>query len=303
MWKYLKNNKGSTIVIITVVLVALLGFVALVTDIGNMVYRKSQLQNACDAAALAGAHELPDTDKAEDEAKKYAEDNGVDLSSISISFGEEDKKIIVKAQEQVQFIFARVLGINQGDVSAQAAAIIAPLSEVYNGLRPFGVEDDAFEEGERVVLKTGVQDEEGGNFYPLALDGTGATTYQTTIVNGSNTGYSVGDYVSTETGNMVGPTKSAINDLIGLCDHSPECTPDSYEPDCPRVVTVPLIESMEVNGRDEVLIVGFAIFFVEAVTNSGGFTQVTGTFVEEITTGGMSQGQTDYGLRGVKLVD
>lgn len=303
MFRYLNNNKGAIAVLVAGAMVALLGITALVVDIGLLVNRKAELQKACDAAALAGAQELPeDTASATTVATNYAVENGIASPTVTIT--DSNKKITVSAEEQVNFFFARVLGIDNGAVATSATAMVAPVSEIYNGLRPFGVEKEEYVEGAEVVLKTGAHDSDSGNFYPISLDGTGADIYKNTIINGSTNGFSVGDYVFTETGNMVGPTKTAIDDLLRQCTHTPECTSTSYEPDCPRVVTVPLVVwTGEESGKSKIEIVGFARFFLEGVRNNGGMTEVTGRFIEEITVGGMSHGQTDYGLRGVRLVN
>ena len=42
-----------------IILVVMFGFVALSVDVGYMTMTKSQLQNAADAAAMAGVRELP----------------------------------------------------------------------------------------------------------------------------------------------------------------------------------------------------------------------------------------------------
>jgi uncharacterized membrane protein len=47
------------VVLVVVMLVVLLGFAALVIDVGYAYYAHRQLQASADAAALAGAQELP----------------------------------------------------------------------------------------------------------------------------------------------------------------------------------------------------------------------------------------------------
>lgn len=49
------KQRGSVAVITAVSLVSLLGFAALAIDIGNLLVARNELQNAADAAALAGA--------------------------------------------------------------------------------------------------------------------------------------------------------------------------------------------------------------------------------------------------------
>jgi len=58
--------------------VVLLGCASLVTDVGLLYTSRNRLINAADAAALAGAQELPDKpEMAEAVAREYAKDNGV----------------------------------------------------------------------------------------------------------------------------------------------------------------------------------------------------------------------------------
>ena len=49
------NNKGIAVVYLAILMIVLVGFVGLAVDIGYMYVAKGQLQNAADAAALAGA--------------------------------------------------------------------------------------------------------------------------------------------------------------------------------------------------------------------------------------------------------
>ena len=54
----LKNENGNMMVMFAISIVALLGAVAMVVDIGRLYHEKSILQNAVDAAALGGAQGL-----------------------------------------------------------------------------------------------------------------------------------------------------------------------------------------------------------------------------------------------------
>ena len=69
------NNKGVAVVYIALLIVVLVAFVGLAVDLGYMYVAKGQLQNAADAAALAGATQLPDVTpyvKVKTEAEKFA---------------------------------------------------------------------------------------------------------------------------------------------------------------------------------------------------------------------------------------
>lgn len=52
------EQRGAVLVLVTLLVIALLGFAALAVDIGHMAVVKNELQNAADAGALAGAAQL-----------------------------------------------------------------------------------------------------------------------------------------------------------------------------------------------------------------------------------------------------
>lgn len=312
MMRLHKTKKGAISIIVAISMVVLLLFAALVIDIGMIAVNKSKLQNACDAAALAGAQELPfDTTKAEAMARQYAAENGVEDKYIGVSFSDSNSKITVTAENKpVEFFFAKVVGISEGEVSAKASAINAPISKYGTGLRPFGVEESEvkpFITGKIVILKVGADENYKGNFGPVALnDKSGASVYQDSIINGSNKRHYVGEKIPTETGNMVQATLKGVQELLDGCNHTPLCTSTNYNSDCTRIITVPLVNTMEVAGCKEITITGFAKFFLEEVVKkkgNNGHIEIKGVFMEEIDAGGIDTSQPDYGLRGVKLVE
>jgi len=84
------SNQGIAVVYIALILFALCGFVGLAIDIGYMYTTKSQLQNAADAAALAGASLLDGSNstlqnKAREEAKKFAALNKAAGENVNIN--------------------------------------------------------------------------------------------------------------------------------------------------------------------------------------------------------------------------
>ena len=75
--KVVGEEKGSVMVMVVIGLIVLLGFAGLVIDGGSLYMTKSRLQNAADAAALAGAQSLPDGGTAANIAVTYAGRNGM----------------------------------------------------------------------------------------------------------------------------------------------------------------------------------------------------------------------------------
>jgi uncharacterized membrane protein len=65
-----KEEDGAILVLWVVALTAIFGFVALAIDLGNDVQAATNIQNAADAAAIAGASQLPDNGAAGSEAEE-----------------------------------------------------------------------------------------------------------------------------------------------------------------------------------------------------------------------------------------
>jgi len=299
----LKDKNGSVIVFFALCITVLTGVCVLVIDYGILVHKRISLSNAVDAAALAGAQELIfDISNAELVAKSYLEANGVVPSDAEVVVYDSDTKIRVTAKIDVNYYFARVLGLDKGKVEATATAMCGPVIGVYEGIRPFAIEKQPLEFGEQYVLKEGGGEGSNGNYGALALSGRGGSTYVNNIINGYNGHLRVGDYVETEPGNMSGPTLQGINTLISRCDHIPQCTFDNYNSKCPRIITVIMVDSLDVNGRNNVRIAGFARFFLEGVAGLGNQSIVTGRFLKTVMSGELGDIEEDFGLKGVKLI-
>lgn len=298
-----KSEKGTAIIILALGMTVVLGFSALVVDVGVVMYEKSNISNAVDAAALAGAQELIyNKDNAINVVNQYLEANGVDPLDVEVVLSDSDTKLSVTANKEVNYYFARILGFENGNVEVNCVAKCAPISGVYEGIRPFAIEQQTLDFGQTYTLKAGGGCGSNGNYGALALGGNGACNYKSNIINGYNGHLKVGDYVTTEPGNMSGPTSQGINALINQCNHSPECDSEQYDIDCPRIITAIIVENLDVNGRASVKVSGFAKFFLEGVAGQGNNSTVTGKFIKTIITGDLSDTQTDFGLKGIKLI-
>ena len=81
----IKNENGIALVYVALLMVAICGFLGLAIDMGYMYIARGQLQNAADAAALAGASQLPSQTDARDTATDFAAKNNVANSPVNIS--------------------------------------------------------------------------------------------------------------------------------------------------------------------------------------------------------------------------
>ena len=82
-----ESQRGQAIVLFSLLIGVLVLFVMLVVDVGFLLVERRTVQNAVDAAALAGAQALPgDVGEAEQVARDYAEANGVDPDDLTVTF-------------------------------------------------------------------------------------------------------------------------------------------------------------------------------------------------------------------------
>jgi Flp pilus assembly protein TadG len=131
-----KDERGQAIVLSVLALVALLGMSAMVLDVGNWFRTKRRLQATADAAALAGAQQLPGTPgAAQAMALDYANKNGGSVTpadiSVTTTFSTNDT-ITVRAAKTEDGVFSKVLGIDNANIDASAKARVdAPLQAKY----------------------------------------------------------------------------------------------------------------------------------------------------------------------------
>jgi hypothetical protein len=133
-----RRERAQVMPLIALALVALLGIGAFAIDVGYAYYAKRQLQSATDAAALAGALDLPNATTAITTATSYAADNTPSNLSFDFTYqvsctntailatgctpGVNPNQITVSATGQTNTWFARIFGINHFDVKAHANA-------------------------------------------------------------------------------------------------------------------------------------------------------------------------------------
>lgn len=120
----IKDESGQALVIVAASLVLLLGVTAFSVDLGMAYNAKAELQAAADAAALAGAQDLPDAGKAMATAKAYAVANGVQYEKVYAEspYTGDNSLILVTCERNFEYLFARVLGFDSKRIVARAVA-------------------------------------------------------------------------------------------------------------------------------------------------------------------------------------
>lgn len=297
----LEAERGNVIVILAIALTALMGVVALGTDVGRLYLAKQKVAVIADAAALSGAQLLPyGTQQAVNTVQEYLRKNGVSAGDVTVSLSQTDHTVSVSIIGAVDFTFARIMGFTTGHVAATAVARTAPLTG-YNAVVPLGVVQADWKLGDPVILKSAPNNGQlsPGNYGPLALGGTGASTYENNLQNGYTGWIRAGDWLRTETGNMEGPTQRAILARINL---DPYATYQTVKKGSPRIAVVPILQSFETNGRGEVNCVGFGAFFLESVGDQGNDRgTVYGRFIRYVLTGESTGSGSDFATYTIKL--
>lgn len=133
----LRREGGQALVMVVLFLFVLLGMAAMVIDVGYAFYAQRSLQAQVDAAALAGAQELPDPSKAEAVAYEYSGQAGgknerENVRDVTVQVRtrcltripgcDPVNAVVVEERASVNTLFAGVLGINTFNIRARSTA-------------------------------------------------------------------------------------------------------------------------------------------------------------------------------------
>jgi hypothetical protein len=273
-----RGRKGGLIVIIATAMTCLIGFGALVVDVGLAFSQRTRMQMAADAAALAAAKTLKKPESwTRLEAITVAKLNGYKIQGTDIHIDPIKREVAVGWKEYTGFILGPVLNLTGVKVGVNSVAAMVDIEEKTR-VMPFMVPKGGYNLGSMMTLKYGAGEGNFGNYGAAAIDGPGAKIYETSIVNGAQTPIRVGMFVDTETGNMVGPTDTGVAALIKGDNTSFD---DAIVKPSKRVVTVLVVDPTELadlKGRKPVVIRGFARFYLMGAQNG----VVTGRFIDHI---------------------
>lgn len=134
----LRSESGQVLVWLAVGAVSFLAMVGFVIDVGHVFNAHRELQASADAAALAGAQDLPNTGLATATALSYSSSPGQknthpDISNVTTTVTPKcfastglpcnpANGIVVKESANVPTFFLRVIGVNSFSISARGTA-------------------------------------------------------------------------------------------------------------------------------------------------------------------------------------
>jgi len=320
-----RDERGVVIIWVTFFLLFTLAITALGVDGAKLMATRTQLQNAADAAALAGASAInPATgsliaDTATVRATQTANQNhaftkgstAVSLLGGDISFPAPNTiKVVARRSPEAggSMItqFAQLIGIGEIAVSASATAKAEPSDGICEGLVPMApVEDPVqpFQVGcaHTYTLKL-ASDGQSGNYQLLQFpdcdegecaQGGGGASVRCLVANGYGCCINIGDMIMTQPGNKSGPFSQGLNDRWSRdTDQREDICYSDYHGNRQRVVLVPLVRTFDVNGKKPVEITGFSAFFLRNKPGGGSGQDLVGEFLYAVApgAGGTSSG-------------
>jgi len=125
-----RTEKGQSLILVTLLLIAFFAMLALLIDGGMTYWHRRNAQNAADAGALAGAEVLcktKDTTQARDAALEYAiTRNGATTANASATWLDPGGTVTVQTNINFQTFFGRLFGMNSIDAPGRAKSGCAP---------------------------------------------------------------------------------------------------------------------------------------------------------------------------------
>ncbi|MBW5447515.1 hypothetical protein GE107_15765 [Cohnella sp. CFH 77786] len=303
--KLMREQQGSTIVLVGFAFTLMLAAAGLVVDGGTVYVAKMQLQKTANAAALSGAQELTGEQSKVEAVVDDILDRHHELSSKTKTEIQMNSTVRVFLKKEVPLSFSGLLGYKSVSVKVQAAAQIQPMGSA-QGAAPLGIDRSIVlhvNTPYRLRVDSGSSDT--GYFGVLALGGNGASTYEDNLKYGYKDIISVNDQIYTQTGNITGATRDGVklridSDPYPLWDYTqPGTLPNR---DSPRILLIPVYEPVGTSSQlKQIRVTGFAYFYVLAPMSQTD-TEIYGVFFNYADTGFVKPGADNRGAYAIKLI-
>ena len=321
--KLLHGQRGGVAIWFALCLPVLLGFAALAVDLARINLTKTELQNAADAAALAGARSLTVTPMPSGQIynwpaaeamaltvaqRNYA--NGAQIQSTQITCSTpfywslpngNVPAINVTVTLPLNLFFAPIWGINQKTVQASATAMIAPPASG-TGMFPMAINKKMFDLYWNSDNNSPELDSTGkpyeidissvysgniisGQWTSFQNDYNDVPTVRDLIQTGNTTSVSIGDWIWIEPG---------VKTTIYNTKEGNKNTP--LLPLIGTDVALPVVNSVDTHTK--VQVVAIAGFHLESVYQKGNKSYIIGHFIDPTTIPNINPGTgngTQYG--------
>jgi Flp pilus assembly protein TadG len=326
--KAFRGERGQTLPLMVLFVVSLIGITGAVIDVGSWYLSKQHLQAAVDAAALAGASQLPagwatasSTTGGEFAKNNQPGDSATYANTTDLS---QNDSVTVTATRTAPTYFTKIFGFSGITITATAQATVESFQTVTSNqnVMPWGVMKGTYTPGQDYSIYT---DNSSSNNGALSLPYTnnancpvpnGASPYRDEIDGTLNAcPVSVGEQLDVKPGQNAGPTRQGIDTRITswepldqIVQFAANGQATLLDPTSQQLVLIPIVEDPNgatnwLNGSGWVRVVGFAWFVITpepGYTNNG--KTVTGVFVglQDSATAGTTTGaynpgdNTDY---------
>ena len=294
-WATVADESGQTLVFSIIMLAVCFGFAAIVIDGGDYLLVRRNMQGNADAAALAAARDLIDSQaQATATVNDYVTSkNSIDGASVDqIQFLSNSRmKVTVKREEEGQFL--QFFGMDAPTIRASATVQIRTMG-ARAGMLPLAFMRDSYTLGQNAEIKTAASGTSNrgavspDNSPPTCNTSNGANDFRNMIMGEANGGidacaHPIGDMIDTKPGNMSGPTRQGFDGLIGGSCGGACANTDSFDdvfelddatgkyvvklPNSPRLGMVPIIQNDTggntwPNGNKQVEIVQYMLVYI-----------------------------------------
>lgn len=286
------REDGQTLPVLVLFMVGLLGISGLVIDLGGWYQQQQSVQAAADAAAIAGASQLPAGWSAAQTAANHEyllngkpSDTVTTNQTTDLASGDS---VTVTATRSAPTYFARVLGFNSVAVTATARATVESYTSYAStgNVMPFGVMKNNYVLGQSYTI---YGDGSSSNNGALSLDlssgggcnaANGASDFRDTIDGGDIAcSVSVGQDIDTKPGNNTGPVAQGLNTRITTWEPFNKIVQAGMngqytllDATSPQLVLIPVVLNTNgtttwPNGSGQVQVVGFAWFVITGCGN------------------------------------
>lgn len=308
----MRSDSGQAMVFIVFALMGLVLMAGLVIDGGSWRRTQRQVQTAADAAALAGAQDLPIDATASTTAVNYAQQNMSGIPAPTVTFPTDAPCVAhacidVRAAKPVSGIFLAAINAT---ARAHARAMVSVPSMMKN-VAPVAVKNTVACAvtnpacyGQTVTLTFDESNVSSSNIglIDLSCHSTSSTACPSNAgIGGSQlkdwieTGYAdalpANQWYNVKTGETIGPVKQGFNDRVGVA------------------LFFPVFDTVATSGGSAYYfhIIGWAAFVIDptGVTWTSQKRQLTGHFVTytatDLAAGDPIGGATDFGVHVITL--
>jgi Flp pilus assembly protein TadG len=295
-----RTHRGQTLVLITIFMTALLGMAAMAVDVGSWYQDRRHLQNDADAAALAGAANIP-LGTATSTATASFNKNKLTNETVVVTMPAADT-VTVKTTYVAPTFFAKLFGKSSATINATATAKIAANAVAQHHVSPYVVTVASYNNGLGTTLFNCDANGNCGTVdLPTAANNTGGSC-SGPVYSGisQNVQAALGD--TNDIGQMV--VGGCLSPKPGATQNSATVAttlPGSFNQDLqsvnngqyqvvhqswddaqglpPRLIYAPIVDTFSQGTSGPWYITGFAWFYMTGTTGNGSSLQITGQYV------------------------